>query len=188
MKTKILLLGLVLSAGTAGGALADGGDPGKHGGQPPQAGSSSGKDNGEHSGAKGDKDGKPDKPKPERGFKDELRTLGLSCSSKAIDLKGTIVSVGEGSLSLSVRHANRHGSGLIGTQVSVLLISSTDIKRKGPATAADLVAGDAVKVHALACAKGAAAGATPSSAATAAVLVARKVIAKPAADAQPVSG
>lgn len=181
MRTKIFLLGLVLAAGTAGGALADGGGPGKHGGQPPQTGSSSGKDNGEHSGAKGDKDRKPDKAKPEKGLKDELRSLGLSCRKQAVNLKGTLVASGSGSLSISVEQANRHGSSLTGTPVTLLLLSSTDVKRRGPATAADLVAGDEVKVHALACLR---TGAETTGSAES-VLVARKVVAKPARDATP---
>jgi hypothetical protein len=101
-----------------------------------------------------------------------------SCTGKRarLELKGTIVSAGSESFVMTVQKANHHAKSLTATQLTIQLTDQTKIRRKGHAKAADLTAGDRVKVHAWACRSGDGPGTTSITG----PIVAQKVDAHPA--------
>jgi hypothetical protein len=156
MKLKALALALLVSGFCASFALAD--DGGRAGtGSTATASTSSGEQNGRK--AKGH-DGSACRP------------------MVAVELKGSLVSVGAASFVMDVKRANRHGRDLAGKQATIGVDDRTRIKRRGNATLADLKPGDRLSVQARAC-KAAPAASAPAAAAPA-QLVARKVDAHPA--------
>jgi hypothetical protein len=82
---------------------------------------------------------------------------------------GTLSAAGADTVSIEVAKANRHGRRLVGDTVDVAVGAATKVRRTGPASPADLVFGDRVKVQALCATAG---------------LAARMIVAKPAAGAE----
>jgi hypothetical protein len=106
-------------------------------------------------------------------------TSALSCHPiVSTILKGTFMSGGGTSFTMTVKHANHHGQKLLGTQ-TVTVDSGTKFRRNGPATLADFVSGDRLLVQARTCkAKhGAAAAAADADSAP---LLAKRVVGHPA--------
>jgi hypothetical protein len=173
MKLKIALLALVLVAGTSVSVAVA--DPGHGKGKKPKGDDAVAATTGESTTTDTVTTGDDGKGKGHKAH-GKAKGLGLpgACRpSVAVNLKGTLAGVTDSTLAVDVTKANRHGWNLVGLQVPVAVDALTKIRKHGPATLADLVAGDVVKIHARACKNAeAVAGAAPV------VLVARMVIAK----------
>ena len=105
---------------------------------------------------------------------------GPSCKPRvSFNLKGTLLAADAAAskLTMHVDAANKHGRRFIGTDVEVLAMPGTKIRRQGRAELSDLMAGDLVKVQVREC-KSAVDPAAPAPA-----LTALRIVAKPAAPA-----
>jgi hypothetical protein len=89
-----------------------------------------------------------------KGFRGELRALGITCPATSVELQGAFGSAGDGFIALVVSKATGKASTLAGKQVALRLLRSTKITRNGPTTAAHLKAGDRLSVVALVCSQG----------------------------------
>ncbi len=111
--------------------------------------------------------GKPKPNKPERGskaaaakaaapkgFRAELRALGISCPAAPIELQGIFGGAGDGFLALTVSKARGPAKDLAGKQVALRLLTSTKILRHGPTVASSLKDGERLNVVALMCSQG----------------------------------
>ena len=97
--------------------------------------------------------------------------LGEECRPRiSLILKGTLVSVGQDSLVMDVRRANRHGRLLRGKQLTIQVGARTRIRRMGKAELSALQESDRLKVQVRAC----------KSEAGKIVLLARRIVARPA--------
>lgn len=136
MKTRIgFLLVAALVLGTAGGALAAKGKPTKP--------------------VKPAKVVKaPARHAAPRGFVGELRVLGITCPRATVSLQGSFGGAGDGFMALVVARATGKATSLVGKQVSLRLLKSTKIQRRGPTTASKLKAGDKLAVVAGMCSQG----------------------------------
>ena len=103
---------------------------------------------------------------------------GPSCKPRvSFNLKGTLLAADPAAskLTMHVDAANKHGRRFVGTDVDVLVVPGTKIRRHGRAELADLVAADLLKVQVRECRVAA------DPAAPAPALTARRIVAKPAA-------
>jgi hypothetical protein len=115
-------------------------------------------------------------------FRRQTRALGYTCRPGTTHLRGTVVAVvpptatAAGSLTVLVTQANRAGRALVGTEVTVTLLTSTDVVDVGHTTAGSLTVGSTVVLDTRSCT---AADADPTDGVTpGAELVARKIVAK----------
>jgi hypothetical protein len=89
-----------------------------------------------------------------KGFRAELKHLGISCPAAPVELHGSFGGAGGGFMALVVSKATGKASTLKGKQVSLRLLHSTKIVRNGPTVASKLKATDRVSVVALMCTQG----------------------------------
>jgi hypothetical protein len=76
---------------------------------------------------------------------------GDNCRPKvSFILKGTLTSTGTDSFHMNVMHANRHGRAFMGDR-EIKVNDTTRFRRMGPATMAELVLGDRLKVQVRGC-------------------------------------
>jgi hypothetical protein len=92
---------------------------------------------------------------------------------------GSADATGAGSFTMLVNHANRHARALRGKEVTVKVDGRTTFRRQGPAELSDLKEDDRLVVHARASKRADAASVE---------LLARRVIARPAAEPAPPAG
>ncbi len=164
---KAVLLALALSAVSAAGAAANG-KPG-----PPPGGKSSGAEP-QGKGESGDNGGGAhDGRTAERAFGDQLTALGYTCARRPLMVRGSLTAVGTDSLTLHPLRGTKHGRAPTATDLTAKVISTTQVRRRGPATVASLVVGDMVELQAVACRTAGANAGTPPT------LVARLVNARP---------
>ena len=109
------------------------------------------------------------------GRKDEqVKTHGQKQKGRALNLKGTVAAVGDGTVDVLVAHANHHGRALHGktvtVDVSTARIVVRDVNADGERDLADVAVGDRVLVQSRI-----AKGATPD---TAQPLVAKRLVDK----------
>ncbi len=180
MRSRIVIVAVLALALTAGGALAKGGPPAKPPKGPKQ----------DHAAAQGQKRQDPAAAKPDRGnakqlsFKREARRLGYTCRGGTTRLAGIVdtvvpaASTATGSLTLTVAKGNSRARALAGTQVTVTLLTSTEVVRKGVSAAAALATGDTVRIDARTCTAPDAGVGTDTNGSAAAVLLARRIVAR----------
>lgn len=199
MRTKMLVIAALALGLGAGGALAKGGPPPKdpkgHGPPPSSAANP----------AKGEQEAAKDQKELEKGiardakqselaaakaareaarelkFKRETKRLGFTCRPGTTHIEGVVVSVtpatdiAPGSIMIKVTKGNSRGKTLVGTQITITLLASTEVIRNGQASLAQLAVGDRVRLDSRSC--------TPPDADTtdgvapAPTLVARKIFA-----------
>ncbi len=170
MRFKAVVLALALAGVTAAAAAAEGGPgPGSRSGPPPGGTEPQGRgDFG--SGEGGDRRG----AKAERAFRDQLTALGYTCLRRPVLMRGSLTATGADSLTVHPLRARERSRTVSATDVTARVLSTTQIRRRGPATVASLVVGDLVELRAVACRTTGAASGTPPT------LVARLVKARPA--------
>jgi len=93
------------------------------------------------------------KGKP-KGFQGELRSLGISCPARSVELQGSFGGAGDGFLALVVSKATGKAASLKGKQVSLRLLRTTTVVRHGPTTVSKLTAKDHLRAVALMCSQG----------------------------------
>jgi hypothetical protein len=136
MKTKLVMLLLAaLVLGTAGTGLAAKGKPSKP-----------------HRPAT--KSHKPATKTAPKGFRGELRVLGIACPTATVTIRGSFGGAGDGFMAVVVSKATGKAASLAGKQVSLRLLKSTTIRKNGPTVASKLEAGDRLNVVASMCSQG----------------------------------
>ena len=90
-------------------------------------------------------------------FKNETRRLGYTCRGGTTHLEGRVVTItpgtatSPGSMTIMVTKGNKLGRSIVGTQVTISLLASTDVVRVGPSNLGALAAGATVRIDTRTC-------------------------------------